>query len=76
MLGEHQAEVLCKQAGRKVGKQAAVWEARKTPRGGFFYRLKSVRVTDGAGVSTPARTRPSLMPCGVIGADKSRSTGS
>lgn len=60
-----------KQAARMVGKQAAVWGARTMPRGGSIYWLKSVRVTDGAGVSMPACTRPSLMPGSVIGADKS-----
>ena len=62
MLWEHQAEVVV-QAGRQEGRQAdrRVGSKKDTQRW-LFYQLKSVRVTDGAWVSTRARARPSLTP--------------
>lgn len=63
-------------AGRKVGKQAGVWGARKTPRGGssiswsqpgWQMELEYLRLPAPAQASRHA---------GVIGADRSKSTGS
>lgn len=51
---------LCKQAGRKVAHRRV--GSKKDSQRWLFYQLKSVRVTDGAGVSTCARAQPSLSP--------------